>query len=128
MPGVPSLDRWYFLQAQTKLEAVVTIDLPDIRSSRLNRNDLMTREGCNFPEIIDDLYICAYYMAKDGPGGVAGFAAPAFLRPQDGRQTIVGTMGFDTEDLNSLKQKNDFTEIVSECLMEGFCRRKEKTI
>jgi hypothetical protein len=113
MPGVPTTDRWYFQQARNKIEAAVTIDLPEIASSRLRRNELMTSEGCNFPEIIDDLYICAYYAARDGPGGAAGFAAPVFLRPQGGRQTIVGTMGFDTDDLASLKQKNDFTEIVS---------------
>jgi hypothetical protein len=112
-PRVPSGDRYYFDQARRKLESVVTQDIPDIDSSRVQRNDLMIREGCNFPNVIDDLFICAFYTAVDGLYGVAGFAAPFVMRPDAGRQPIAGTMGFDTADLKFLKDNDSFSDVVS---------------
>jgi hypothetical protein len=91
----------------------VTQDIPDVNSSRIQRNGVMIREGCNFPDVIDDLFICAFYTTVDGPYGVAGFAAPFAMRPDAGRQTIAGPMGFDTADLTFLKDNDSFSDVVS---------------
>lgn len=113
LPSVPVSDRFYFNQARSRIESVVTADLPDISSSLLRKNDVMTREGCNFPDVVDDLYICAFYV-NNGNNGVAGFASPFVPRPSGGRQMIAGTMGFNTFYLQWLKDNNNFSDVVSE--------------
>jgi hypothetical protein len=55
---------------------VIVGDLEEIPSSLLPEASTCTQ----YPETIDDLYICGASNSIDGPGGTLGFARPLFRR------------------------------------------------
>jgi hypothetical protein len=67
--------------------------------------------GCQYPEIIDDLYICGRYAPVDGGGGVLAFAGPTFWRLPS-FLPITGRMTIDVADVASLKAGDDLFNVV----------------
>jgi hypothetical protein len=88
-----------FLDAQARLQEIVTGDLPDV--------DL---EGASFPDcgdtpvgVVDDLLVFVSILPIDGGGGVVGQAGPCLIRRQSGLP-VVGIMEFDSADMNDLER------------------------
>ena len=73
-------------------------------------------EGCRYPEIIDDLYICAVYAPNDGPGGVLATAGTRFIRELNATVnpglTVTGSMIFDPVDIDRLQQFGGLANII----------------
>jgi len=113
--GVPIADQSLFVNAAARWEEVVVGDLSDIVSQQIL--DLFPGEeglppaGCEYPTLIDDLYVCATYKSVDGPGGVLASAAPTFWRTPS-FLTITGAMVFDTADILALKAGGNFANVI----------------
>lgn len=112
MDGVPVLDRSRFRAAAARWERIVTQGLSDIANADFP--DPPRYASCSYPAsgFVDDLYICAEYVTRDGEGGVLGFASTGFRRSVDGLP-ITGTMAFDTADVNRLKTNSDFDFVLT---------------
>jgi len=61
MSLVPILDRTYFDQAAARWEKVIIGDLPNVNTDFLKPK----YNGCSYPSVVDDLYICAQYGTID---------------------------------------------------------------
>ena len=112
--GVPVRDHGFFTSAAKRWEGVVVGDLSDINSSAILDkfpDTGLPYDGCQYPEIIDDLYICGRYASVDGGGGVLAFAGPTFWRLPS-FLPITGRMTIDVADLASLKAGNDLFNVV----------------
>ena len=112
--SIPVLDHGFFISAATRWEGVVVGELSDINSSAILDRFPATGlpyEGCLYPEIIDDLYICARYAPVDGGGGVLAFAGPTFWRLPS-FLPITGRMTIDAADVASLKAGGDLVNVV----------------
>jgi len=112
--NVPIADQRFFVDAAARWEQVVVGDLPNIASQRILDSFPVTglpAEGCTYPEIIDDLYVCSVYRAIDGPGRVLATALPTFWRLPS-NLPITGEIEFDTVDINSLKARGNFFDVV----------------
>jgi len=88
-----------FLSAAARWEEVITGDLLDFESRRLSSGP---PDGCTYPEIIDDLYICGSFEFIDGKSNQIGFGKATFLRPGT-NLPMAGEMIFDEDDLQQLK-------------------------
>jgi hypothetical protein len=96
--NVTTDDRSIFELAAAKWQSIITGDLANANTSRLSpRND-----GCQWPSVIDDLFICVAYRAIDGPSKVLGYASPEQVRKSDGLPAS-GKMVFDLADLTFLR-------------------------
>lgn len=88
-----------FIRAAARWEQVVTGDLEEFESSLLSSGP---REGCTYPAIIDDLYICGAFQFIDGKGNQIGFGKVTHLR-NDTNLPVAGEMIFDEDDLETLR-------------------------
>ena len=86
-----------FTAAETRLERIITGDVPDV-----------TVPGIG---LIDDIQINASGVAIDGPGGILGQAGPNALRPGT-NLPITGDMQFDTADLAALEASGELTLVI----------------
>jgi hypothetical protein len=91
-------DQTVFASAAAKWQSVVTGDLTSFDTRSLPPRD----DGCQWPSIIDDLFVCAEYQAIDGPSNVLGFAGPEYIRNSNGLP-FSGVMTFDLDDLTRLR-------------------------
>lgn len=91
------------------MQSIITHDLADIDTAAEGLTE--RSDGCTWPEIIDDLYICAMYARIDGPSKVLGYAGPEYVR-EDNLLPISGIMVFDNSDLTMLRQDNGFLEAI----------------
>jgi hypothetical protein len=91
-------DQTIFASAAAKWQSVITGDL----SSYDTRTLRPRTDGCQWPPIIDDLFICAEYQAIDGPSNVLGYAGPEYIRNANGLP-FSGHMVFDLDDLTRLR-------------------------
>jgi Leishmanolysin len=91
-------DQTVFASAAAKWQSVVTGDLTSFDTRNLPPRD----DGCQWPSIIDDLFVCAGYQAIDGPSNVLGFAGPEYIRNSNGLP-FSGVMTFDIDDLTRLR-------------------------
>jgi hypothetical protein len=101
--GVSADDAALFSKAVDRWESVIVGDLPDVQRSEL---DKAAPDGCAYPRLIDDLFICAFLGILDGPGKVAGFARPLISRRtgDDLGLPVTGEIKFDTEDLSAVRK------------------------
>jgi hypothetical protein len=110
LDGVPFLDRSRFQAAASRWERIITQDLSDINAVDLPNPPRY--DTCRYPSpVIDDLYICAAYVTKDGVGGTLGFATVGFVRSVDGLP-ITGTMSFDSADITALRSNGDLDVVL----------------
>ena len=68
-------------------------------------------EGCEYPSVIDDLYVCARYTFIDGFDRVLASARPTFWRTPS-ILTMAGEIRVDTADVPTLKVQGNLKNIV----------------
>jgi hypothetical protein len=107
MVGIPTGDQTFFTNAAAKWQSIILGDLEDISSVGLTAPD----QGCTYPSVIDDLYICGSFGTIDGSYNVLGYAGPTYIRSSD-RLTIAGHMKFDIVDINFMKSQNNFAPVI----------------
>jgi hypothetical protein len=105
--GVSTSDQAFFTNAKSRWESIIRGELTDILTSTFDPPS----QGCVYPVIVDDLYICSRFVAMDGPGRVLGFAGPTYIRSAN-RLTITGEMEFDSADIASLKSNGNFETVI----------------
>lgn len=98
-----------FTDAVTKLQSVITGDVPNI-SVNLAADACITGQPA-VNETIDDLVIFANVTAIDGPGGILGQAGPCLIRTA-GSLPVLGIMQFDVADLNNLETAGQLDEVI----------------
>lgn len=111
--GMTSEDQTIFRNAANRWNQIIINDIPDIQSSKLSAPP--PYKGCNYPEVIDDLYICAIYEFIDGAGkdgkNILGSAGPLFRRSGSGF-TITGRMRFDTYDIDNIRRQGTLPSVI----------------
>jgi hypothetical protein len=91
-------DRIVFASAAAKWESVVVGDLESYANSSFpTRND-----GCQWPAVVDDLFICAKYGVFDGLANFLGLGGPDYVRLPSGLP-ITGNMVFDIDDIANMR-------------------------
>ena len=90
-------DRLAFRNAAGRFESVITTGISDIPKSFLNNPP--PYDGCAYPTVIDDVYICVNVLKADGAGKVLASASPTYQRSSDG-STVAGFVNiYDVENL-----------------------------
>jgi hypothetical protein len=105
--GIPTGDQSFFTNAASKWQSVIVGDLEDISSVGL----AAPIQGCAYPSVIDDCYICGSFGPIDGNLKVVGYASPTYIRSSD-RLTIAGNMQFDIVDIDFMKSQNNFGPVI----------------
>jgi hypothetical protein len=108
-----------FTAAATRISAAVVGDVPDIPAFAPSV-DLAA--GCGFPglptafsEPVDDIIVFASVEAIDGPDEVLASSGPCAIRGNSGtvgRQTFIGVMEFDIDDIDSLVARGNLTDVI----------------
>jgi hypothetical protein len=106
---VPDSDHFYFTQSAIRLRNIVTAGLTPVPSEELLQ---APDEGCSYPEIIDDVYICSQYIDIDGRNGTLAAAGPLYIRSQTNYLPITGGMIFDKADIAMVKATGYFGTII----------------
>jgi hypothetical protein len=99
--NVPVDDHPFFQVAFDRWQSIITKGLRDIPSSLLGP----PIDGCSYPEVIDDVFVCATYdlIPSDGPGNVLAFAGPIFWRTPE-FLPITGGISVDSQDVERMKK------------------------
>jgi hypothetical protein len=107
--NVPVDDHPFFQVAFDRWQSVITKGLRDIPSSLLGP----PIDGCSYPEVIDDVFLCATYdlIPSDGPGNVLAFAGPIFWRTPE-FLPITGGISVDSQDVERLKKSGLLDRLV----------------
>ena len=108
MALVPILDRFYFTQAAAKWKNVIKGDLSDVAPG----SNKPTYSGCNYPALIDDVYVCARIAKDDGKGGTLAYAGPDRLRGGIRGLPYSGFISFDQDDVQTLKDNGTFQNVI----------------
>jgi hypothetical protein len=98
-----------FAEAETRWEALVTGDLPDVAGDAP-----AGACGANSPAMsgpFDDLTIFVTLEPIDGPANVLGQAGPCFIR-QPGDLAAIGRMRFDTDDLELMLTQGLLQDVI----------------
>jgi hypothetical protein len=125
LQGIPSSDETVFRNAAARWEGIITEGLANISTARFPP----VADGCRYPDVIDDLFICASYNTIDGLGGILGQAGPVRVRTSNGLP-IVGTMLFETVDVPTLRSGeaygpfldtivHEMGHVLGECRLSG---------
>ena len=101
-------DRQAFADAAGRWESVIGSGLSDIPKTSLPNGPRFT--GCQYPTVIDDVYICVRVAADDGVGGTLGYASPSYQRSSDGL-TVAGYVNLDVDDVRSLISAGTFDDV-----------------
>ncbi len=112
--------RQAFTEARVRWEAAITDDLQDFL---LQVPAGTACEDPTFPAVnqtIDDVIILVSLGPIDGPGGVLGIAGPCYVRDfapqglplQPGDLPVLGTMQFDTDDLEMLETNGFLSSVI----------------
>lgn len=101
-----------FVTAAARIRATIIGDIPDFFPSAAGIN----LEGCGVPgtilnEFVDDVVIYATIVPIDGPLRVLASAGPCFVRSGNGT-TIVGSMRFDADDIQTLVDRGTLQDVV----------------
>ena len=115
-PAMPPAAAAAFQAAAARIKASVTGDLPDI----FVQTPVNLETGCNvqglpvaFAETVDDVIIYASVGPIDGPNQILAFSFPCFVRaPFPARQTVIGIMKFDSEDIDNMIARGNFTDVI----------------
>lgn len=97
LSGVPKERKNIFSEAVLKWESVIVSELSPVAKEELDENP---PDGCSYPELVDDLHICAKYGEIDGSGRILAFARPLFLRGEVGDLglPVIGEIVIDVQD------------------------------
>jgi hypothetical protein len=98
--GVPLSDETFFTNAQARWESIITKGTQSYDSDGLAGPGFGYFNGCEYPAIIDDVYMCAGYGLIDGPSNVLGFAGPFYTL---GGLVLTGLMKFDSQDVGPFR-------------------------
>ena len=104
-----------FTAAAARIRGAVTGELPDVTfSARDLATDCDVDELPNsFSEVVDDVVIFASVGPIDGVSKVLAFAFPCFIRaPFPARQTVIGIMKFDSDDLQNMIARGNLTDVI----------------
>ena len=114
-PAMPPVAAAMFTAAAARIRGAVTGELSDVPFSA---RDLATDCGVpdlpnSFSETVDDVVIFASVGSIDGPSKVLAFAFPCFIRgPFPARQTLIGVMKFDADDLDNMIARGNLTDVI----------------
>jgi Leishmanolysin/Bacterial Ig-like domain (group 2) len=97
-----------FENARDRWQTLIVGDLPDVNQD-LDADMCAANPTVNGP--FDDLTIFVTVEPIDGPGSILGQAGPCFVRVP-GRQTVIGQMTFDSEDMEVIEQQDLMEEVV----------------
>lgn len=117
-PVMPPATLALFTAAAAKIKAVVVGDVPNINVSA--PVDLANACGVpglptTFNEPLDDVIIYASVGPIDGANQVLGFAFPCFVRGSSGstgRQTAIGIMKFDSDDIENMIARGNLQDVI----------------
>ena len=101
-----------FVAAAARIRGSVIGDVTDIQTPPAG----IDMAQCGVPgvilnELVDDVIIYATATPIDGAGKVLGSAGPCFVR-SSGRQTIVGIMRFDSDDIQGMIDRGNLREVI----------------
>lgn len=103
-----------FEDARLRWESIITGDLPPLSSAGFEKSD----PRCStYPDVIDDLYICAIETPIDGIGEVIGLAAVDLARNIEiaGKSqytALTGLMIFDSADILDLMNEGTWGDTI----------------
>jgi hypothetical protein len=101
-------DKRAFADAAGRWEAVIKSGLSDIPKASILESPRFT--GCQYPTVIDDVYICVRVAPDDGVGKTLGYASPTHQRSSDGL-TIAGYVNLDVDDVKNLINAGTFDDV-----------------
>ena len=99
-----------FTDARLRWQGIITTDVNDLML-QIPAGDC----GPGTPALnqtIDDVLILVRLVAIDGPGGVLGQAGPCYYRGPGPRLALLGTMQFDTDDLQMLEDEGILSNVI----------------
>jgi hypothetical protein len=99
-----------FANARLRWQNIITTDIADVLLQS-------TAEDCGpgspaVNQSIDDVLILVRLVPIDGPGGVLGGAGPCYIRDPGDPLTAMGTMQFDTDDLQTLEDEGILGNVI----------------
>jgi hypothetical protein len=101
--------RQAFVNAGARWSSVIVGNLEEVTITEAIRDDT----AClNLPDVVNDVFICAKIEDVDGAGGVLGFAGPEWLRDTGTQLPFIGTMTFDSTDVDALIAEGSFEGVV----------------
>jgi hypothetical protein len=121
-PPVNSIVSGVFNFAAARIKGAITGDVFDAAAEATPRDLSSNTEGCGVPglptafsERIDDIVIFATITPIDGPNNILGSAFPCFIRdgPAPNLQTVIGIMRFDSDDIESMVLRGNFTDVIT---------------
>jgi hypothetical protein len=120
-PPVNSIVSGVFMYAAARIKAAITGDVIDVAAETTPRDLSSNTDGCGmaglptaFSENIDDIIIFATVSPIDGPNNILGSAYPCFIRdPAPDQQTLIGIMQFDSDDMESMILRGNFTDVIT---------------
>jgi hypothetical protein len=112
-------DEGLFYAAANRWQSIITGDLPSVPKSQIQT---LPMAGCTYPDVIDDLYICAKVGNIDGVGNIASQARPTWMRlvpAADGGPTgtrnglpVAGEMIVDNADIGAVRAAGLFEDLI----------------
>jgi hypothetical protein len=121
-PPVNSIVSGVFNFAAARIKGAITGDVFDAAAEATPRDLSSNTSGCGVPglptsfsEKIDDLVIFATITPIDGPNNILGSAFPCLIRdgPAPNLQTVVGIMRFDSDDMENMILRGNFTDVIT---------------
>jgi hypothetical protein len=108
-----------FQAAAARIRGAVIGDVPDVLDV-VFQPPVNLETDCRVPglpvafmETVDDVIIYASVGAIDGPGQILAFSFPCYVRgPFPARQTVIGIMKFDSEDLDNMIARGNLTDVI----------------
>jgi hypothetical protein len=108
--ALSSTDRLEFPKAAGRWEKIITAGLSDIPATALTNGPRFT--GCQYPTVVDDVYICTRVAKDDGVGRVLGYSSPSYRRSDDGT-SVAGYINLDIDDVKNLINAGTFYDVLS---------------
>jgi Leishmanolysin len=98
--NVPTSDTVLFQSAAKRWDSIVVQGLPNVTKNPRWPKPL---QGCSYPNVINDVYICGVYTTIDGLNGILGSAGPTIIRSDDPKLPILGRLKLDIVDVASMR-------------------------
>ncbi len=99
-----------FTNARLRWQSIITTDIEDVLLQSTAGDCGPGTPAIN--QTIDDVLILVRLVAIDGPGGVLGGAGPCYIRDPGDPLTAMGTMQFDTDDLQMLEDEGILGNVI----------------
>jgi len=110
-PPMPFAAEAAFTAAAARIRGAIIGDVPDVSAGTGVDLTDCGLPGVSISGIIDDVVIYASVLPMDGRGGVLARAGPCFVRSV-GRQTVIGIMQFDSEDIQPLIDNGRLRDVI----------------